>query len=136
MAQVQGILNIKGYQHCIISSKVMVVLPNDCILPIGGVALRRVLRPPLHHQMHRRLVSQERNVCLDRNVLFAQSGKTVTYDSMMQFLNPSEYRKSLKCNFFPTVCIIFYHLGFAAAMTYISKGVNYLLFYLIHLLLR
>ena len=42
VAQVQGILNIKAYQNCIIGWKVTAVLLKGWILPVGGVAFGRV----------------------------------------------------------------------------------------------
>ena len=42
MSQVQVILNLQGYQNYIIDSKVKVILLNEWILPIAGIALRRV----------------------------------------------------------------------------------------------
>ena len=36
------ILNLEGHSNCITGSKVMVILLNGWILPIGGVASERV----------------------------------------------------------------------------------------------
>ena len=56
------ILNLKGNQNCIISSKVTDILLNGRILPIGGIALgwlsacslrkRLVLLDPIHFPAH------------------------------------------------------------------------------------
>ena len=42
VAQVQGILNLKGYQNCMIGLRVTGILLTEWILPIGGVASRRL----------------------------------------------------------------------------------------------
>ena len=39
---IKSFLNSEGHQNCIVGSKVTVILLNGLILPIGGVALRRV----------------------------------------------------------------------------------------------
>ena len=46
VAQAWGILNLKGYQNCIIGSKVMAILLNGQLLPICWVALQRVCSQP------------------------------------------------------------------------------------------
>ena len=38
VAQVQGFLNLNGYQNCFLEYKVTIILLNWCISPMGGVA--------------------------------------------------------------------------------------------------
>ena len=42
VAQEQDILDPKGFQYCIIGSKVLAILPDGWIWPISGVASRSV----------------------------------------------------------------------------------------------
>ena len=45
------ILNLEGHPNCITGSKVMVILLNGWLLPIGGVALGRVCACSVHSRL-------------------------------------------------------------------------------------